>query len=172
MIPKKTNSKKQGFKIPDNYFKNFDENFFERISSEQIIPDSDGFKAPENYFDNFDQILCESLDSYNKPKIINLFSNRKIYYLIGTAAAILIVFISIKNIYANKKFSFNELTFTEIENYIDSGYLDIDSDEIIDIYDESDFNEISFSESIIEEDELFEYLYKNIENYETLEFNL
>lgn len=172
MTPKKTNSNKQGFKTPDNYFKNFDENLFEKISTEQVIPDSDGFKIPENYFNEFDKILFESYTLQNKSKIINLFSYRKIYYLIGTAAAILILFISIKSIHVNESFSFDDLAFSEIENYIDSGYLNLNSDEISAAFNEPEFNEISFSESTIEEEELFNYLNNNIENYNTLPFDL
>ncbi|WP_298311688.1 hypothetical protein [uncultured Aquimarina sp.] len=63
---------KKGFKVPKNYFDNFEEKLFEKISQENenssLLSDtrSSGLNVPDNYFDTFENQLMEKLNSEEK----------------------------------------------------------------------------------------------------------
>ena len=58
---------KSGFKVPENYFDNFDERLFKTIESE-TLPKETGFKVPDGYFDNLEDSLLQKLNTEEKPQ--------------------------------------------------------------------------------------------------------
>ncbi|WP_299438824.1 hypothetical protein [uncultured Aquimarina sp.] len=62
---------KEGFKVPKDYFDNFEEKFFDKIPQEgkdtSLLSDkvTSGLKVPEDYFGTFENQLMEKLNSDN-----------------------------------------------------------------------------------------------------------
>ncbi|MEL6975551.1 MAG: hypothetical protein AAGL29_09180, partial [Bacteroidota bacterium] len=60
-------NKGEDFKLPEDYFANFNARLQERMQAEaeeealSFLPKSDGFKAPEGYFDQLPEQLKQKL---------------------------------------------------------------------------------------------------------------
>ena len=67
------------FRVPNNYFNDFDENLKGKIDLENHKID---FKVPENYFSKVEAIILSQIN-FNKTKTVPIFR-----YLLGAAAAI------------------------------------------------------------------------------------
>ena len=59
------NEPKNGFKSPENYFEDFEDRLFNKLSEDKL-PKESGFKVPEGYFDQLDQSLI--LNAKNSEK--------------------------------------------------------------------------------------------------------
>jgi len=68
------------FRVPNNYFNDFDENLKGKIDLENHKID---FKVPENYFSKVETIIISQIH-FNKTKTVPIFR-----YLLGVAAAIM-----------------------------------------------------------------------------------
>lgn len=106
---------KTGFKVPKDYFKNFEDDLFSELKLKSISPNS-GFKVPENYFKSFDDKILKTLKKDNKTNVITLFPWKKIIYATAIAASLIIMF----NISLNKaeNLNINNIETASIENYI------------------------------------------------------
>jgi hypothetical protein len=151
---------KSGFKVPENYFDNFEKRIFEKIESE-IIPKETGFKVPDGYFDNLEDIVLQKLKAEEKSqKVIHLNSRRTWVYLTAIAACLaIIVSIFIKDESIFKQI--DSLKTATIENYIDEGYLDLESYEVLALLDDEDLTNINFESDTFSEELLENYLLEN-----------
>ena len=152
-----------GFKVPKDYFENFEDNFLDEMKLRDSINDS-GFDVPKDYFESFDDKLFEKIDIENQPqKVIQLSSKKIIYYLSGVAAAVLLLFTFGLNFIDNDK---DDVSVELVQTYFDDS--DMNAYELAELLDDSDFLEEDFSivETDFEEDNLEEYLLENsdIEN--------
>ena len=104
------NIKSTGFKTPDNYFESFDESLFLKLSENELTSkiDSSGFKVPDNYFETFDDKVIKAIEENEATKIISLGNWKKIIYVSGIAASLVLVF---NLLFATE----NELTFSDLE---------------------------------------------------------
>ncbi len=165
-----------GFKIPENYFENFERGFsnsgikksngftvpdqyFEKISDEILakidvtqIPEQTGFTTPNNYFKNLE---IKSINKTSNTKVINLFSNQYKRFISLAIAASFLLFIGVKY-FGNKQetIRFDDLTAYEIENWMDESLIGFNAYEIAEVYEDID---ISNSTTYFE-DEIFDYL--------------
>ena len=81
------NKIKTGFKIPENYFDNFEERVMQQVSFEQNKFET-GFKIPDNYFENFEDGTLTKIEV--KPvKVISLWQRKSVW--ISSVAAIFII---------------------------------------------------------------------------------
>lgn len=151
---------KSGFKVPENYFDNFEKRIFDKIESE-TLPKETGFKAPDGYFDNLEDIILQKLNAVEKPqKVISLNSTRTWIYLTAVAACLaIIVSMLIRNESIVKQM--DSIKTASIENYIDEGYLDLESYEVLALLDDEDFADINFESDIFSEESLENYLLEN-----------
>lgn len=74
-MKKKNTHSDEGFKVPKDYFDNFEEKLFEKISQEEdnsLLSDklTSGLKVPEDYFGSFENQLMEKLNSDNSESSI------------------------------------------------------------------------------------------------------
>ncbi|NND25055.1 MAG: hypothetical protein HKO00_03425 [Flavobacteriaceae bacterium] len=110
--------KDPGFKAPKGYFENLDALILERVNTESIKTQIDvpGFDMPEDYFETFEDRVFEKLNTDNKDvKVISLFSKRKLLYVSGIAAALVLMF----SIFINQdEQSLNDLDYELVEDYI------------------------------------------------------
>lgn len=85
------NNQDAGFKVPENYFSNIEEQIMGSINLKSKITES-GFKTPESYFKNLEQEITQKLSSKNQePKVVTLFSKRTLLAVSGIAASLLLI---------------------------------------------------------------------------------
>lgn len=153
---------KHGFNTPKDYFKNFDDRLFSKLS-EGYIPKKDGFTVPEGYFNLFEETVLNRVKNIKEqPKVIPILSRKTITYAISIAACAVLVF-SIINTNASK-ITLDNLQFTTIESYIEDGNLSFDSYDVALLLNDEDLENLFFDEEIFSEETLEKYLLENIDD--------
>lgn len=161
----KEDNKIQGFKTPDNYFENFEERLFYKMTQENF-PISSGFIVPDNYFGELENRFSGGVaSSRKKGKILPLFQTRH-FAAVAAVAASLIIGISIfKNQDQNN--SLDSLQLATIDNYIDAGNLNLDFYELTSYITDEDISNIDVNRQQLEDAEIEAYLFEN-RNEETI----
>jgi hypothetical protein len=146
--------KSTGFKTPDNYFESLEDCIYSKMLEDKLpsINDSSGFKVPEDYFDTLDYKVLNAIEIEESSKVVSLFNWKKVAYLSGIAASIILVFnLFIKN---SNKLTFDNLETASIENYLlneDLNAYDIAPYLGTDSLDSDDFIENTMNASDIED---------------------
>lgn len=112
------NIKTSGFKAPDSFFESFDELLLNKLKESSPLEglENSGFKVPDHYFESFDEKFSKSLNSEKEIKVITFIPWKKMLYVSGIAASIiLMVSLFNKN---NNKTTFDSLETTLIDKYI------------------------------------------------------
>lgn len=148
------------FKIPANYFNNFEARLFVKFQEEKF-PKSSGFTTPEFYFENLEIDLFEKTTKKDI-KIIKLFSKKSFYYASAIAAS-LIIAISIFKFSSSPK-NIETIELSIIDSYIEEGHLDIDLYDLTNYLQDVDTSELDLEPLLISDDKIKEYLYENMEN--------
>jgi len=159
---------KSGFKIPKNYFEDFEAKMMRAISSEESSleqhKEKSGFTTPENYFDGLeDQVLAKVQRPEPKGKVISLFRKKKFYAAAGLAA-VFIGIISTLLLKPNPENSLDSEQISVLEEYIDEENIDLNFNEISTfIYEEGyvldDLNTSGFSDEAV-----FDYINDYVED--------
>jgi hypothetical protein len=159
----KKGKKHTGFGTPDDYFDQFEDRLFTKMS-EGHIPKETGFKTPEGYFDELDvRLLKEIEQSKDSTKIIPLFTRRTLLYAASIAACAIIIFSLMNN--SETITHIDDIEISSIETFIDEGMLGYDINDVTALLDEEDiFNSI---DDQLNNELLEEYILKNID-YTTL----
>ncbi|RUA09381.1 MAG: hypothetical protein DSY82_05955 [Flavobacteriia bacterium] len=177
-ILKKIKTKGTGFKIPENYLKDFTVDLPEE--KETIIPKETGFKVPENYFNQLDKRLIKEnvstipkntgykvpdgyfkdfevkTASYKENKVIQLFKkNRKNIIGFSIAASILLLFSIFPLFDKDKDLDFNSLSDNDIETWLDLNADQINSFELAELIDD---NDDLYAVEMISEEDISDYL--------------
>lgn len=110
--------KSSGFKAPDGYLESFDELLLNKLKSNNALKEShaSGFKVPEQYFETFDEKLFNVISKNKEVKVISFLSWKKVAYISGIAASILLM-ISLFNKETTKP-TFENLETALIDEYI------------------------------------------------------
>jgi hypothetical protein len=83
---------KSGFKVPDNYFQDFETRMMMKVTSEKREANNP-FKVPEGYFAQAEAEILEKLDQQpQRSKVVPLFSRKNFSYVAGIAAVLAILF--------------------------------------------------------------------------------
>ncbi len=176
--------KETGFVIPENYFDAVEDEISAKIIAEKLmyIKKYSAFEIPKNYFDSVEDIILTKLKAealqndksavisatyfdtiedtvLNKinTKTTGLSINRSIIkYLapVAVAASFLLIIMLNKT---TETLTFDSITTSEIEYWIDNSNVDIDALSIASIYSDIDLENESFSTSL-SEDEVLDYL--------------
>lgn len=158
---------KQGFKVPENYFQNFElkssmtyskekfllpkksgflvpENYFESTELHPLdllkkSSQNNGFKTPENYFENFEAQLP-------KTKIYTNLLRSRMFQLTAIAASLLIL-LGLGNLLSLDKSGDVqvEISMEDLENWLDDNAGVLTSSEIVETYDDLTLNLTSFN---------------------------
>lgn len=110
------NIKSPGFKLPDGYFKSFDQKVLEKLYKKSSSKNLEsGFKIPKNYFTTVENTIINKVTEQDHVKVISIFNKRNIIYITSIAAAVLLLFnLSI----FEKAPSFDNLDVETVENYL------------------------------------------------------
>ena len=146
---------KAGYSIPKNYFDTVERKVFTKMDANEFLKQHH-FDVPKDYFSTIEDNVFKKIqeENTNKPKVINLrFKLTKVFAPIAIAASLLLL-VTLYTNNNNDSFSFNSLTVTDVENWIENDDIYLDSYEIAEVYSdvtfEDDFNE--------DEIELLEYI--------------
>ena len=105
-----------GFKAPVSYFEGVEDSVFARLKADSLkeMSDDHGFDAPVGYFDTIESKVLDKLN-VEETKVISIFSRRKLYYVSGIAAAIVILLAVFLN---RNSTTVDELDYEVVESYI------------------------------------------------------
>ncbi len=160
-------NKKNPFKTPEGYFKDFSDTLRNRLSEEGTgLPKNDGFIVPDIYFEGVHKNILQKLEA-KEPKVIPLHPFKKYYYAAASIAAIaLVVFALNRN--TSEEITFEDLANSDIENYFEYNDLDFSTYEIAELVpvDELEVGDILLNG--LNEDMILNYLDNNTENFEEL----
>ena len=154
---KKTNS----FNTPQNYFEDFEERLFLKIS-EDSIPKESGFKVPDNYFKNMENTILNRIskvESDDKSNVISIFTKKTILYAVSIAACAAIVF-SIFN-FDEPINDLNEIQISVIEEYIEEGNISFDTYDLTSMLSEEE--DLNLENDLFSEEVLEEYLLESMD---------
>lgn len=150
--------KQSGFKVPEDYFGNFEDRMMVELFSEENKLNRKPFKVPENYFEQLESRVFEKFEKTpKKGKVISLFKRRTLSYVAGVAAVLAVLFSSVV-FNQTQQSGFEDLDFTAVENYLLES---IDHDDPKNIPENYDFT--ASANPNIDKEALLEYLNENIE---------
>ncbi|UJH91995.1 hypothetical protein LZ575_05030 [Antarcticibacterium sp. 1MA-6-2] len=160
---------KTGFRIPQNYFEDLEENLMRKISQEDIDVDNlkvaPGFIVPQDYFEKLEErVLKRVTKEQERGKIYSLF-NQQIFYYAAAAAAIIVLLLS-TNLFNNNapQYTIDSVELSALEDYIDNGYMDFTFDEISSYITEEGNPTENFNVSALSDEEVFIYLSQDVED--------
>ena len=147
-----------GFKVPKDYFENFEDGLLSELKLKETAFHS-GFKLPADYFESLDNKILDAVKNDHKTKVINLFSIRKIAYAAAVAASLILIY----NISFNKNESLNinNIETASIENYILTEGLE--TSDIASLFSDEDLSEITSVKNTISSESLENYVLENLD---------
>jgi len=156
------NIKETGFKIPQNYFEEFEDALITELKLKETCADS-GFKVPTNYFNTVEHNILNAVKETTTPKVIKLITWQKLSYVTAVAASLIIMFNIIFN---NRTLDINKIETASIENYILNE--EFDTNDMATLFKDVDISVISLSNNNINSETLENYLLDNLEIEELL----
>ena len=167
---KKNSSKyqsKSGFKVPENYFEEFEINMMHILGEEKDFLRSKkekGFTTPANYFDLVEkEILSKTVEQESPSKVISIFRKEYVFKI----AAIAAVFIGILSIWFSKpepEITIDNVEIAEIENYIDKEIIELNFAEISTLISQDGIVLDNLNTSKVNDDAVLEYLMDNVDD--------
>lgn len=147
-----------GFKVPDNYFGEFEARMMRQVAPLENSVKEQPFKVPEHYFEELEAKVFERLENTpGKGKVIPLFNRRTWSYIAGVAA-VLAVFFSSVVLNGPQELSFEDLDMMAVENYLLES---VDQNDPKNIPENYDFT--ASANPNIDKEALLDYLNDNIE---------
>ncbi|WP_445956429.1 hypothetical protein [Yeosuana sp.] len=150
--------KETGFRVPDNYFKDFEDTLLSELKLKETVGKS-GFKVPADYFESLDESIYSSISEKKQVKVINLFSWKKAIYTTSIAASLILMF----TVLYNKKDSLtlDSIETASIENYILNE--DIESTDMSSLLTNEDLADFDNVEINFNSESLENYVFDNVE---------
>ena len=156
------NIKETGFKVPQNYFEEFEDSLITELKLKETCADS-GFKVPTDYFKTVENDILKTVKETKKPKVIKLRTWQKLSYATAVAASLIIMFSILFN---NSTVDINKIETASIETYILNE--EFDTNEMATLFKDVDLSAISLSNNNINSETLENYLLDNLEIEELL----
>ena len=152
---------KNAFKVPNTYFDSLENNILATLKAKKLYEHSQS-EVPNNYFNTLEDTIVQKLE--HKPKVISFRSRLMKRIIPVSVAASLLLFVSL-NFFNTEKNSFDTIASAEIEAYIDTEFAELSSEDIANVFEETNIDSESFEASVNKE-EIMNYLENTtIENY-------
>ncbi len=145
---------KTNYKIPDNYFNNVEDTIISKLKIEALEKEATN-SIPEGYFETLEDRVLEKIKETSKVKTLKRIS--KYIAPIAIAASFLLVFL-LNN--TPNTITFNDLTTTEIEEFIDNDMLYYDAESIALVFPDVTLEDTNFI-STLSDTEVENYLNEN-----------
>lgn len=108
---------KAGFKVPENYFGDFEVRMMRQVAFEEKQFGDKPFKVPEQYFEQLESRIFEKLEEKPKGKVIPLY-NKRAWSYVASVAAVLLVLLSSIVFTESQEMGFDDLDVLAVENYL------------------------------------------------------
>lgn len=154
--PKKNEST---YKTPQNYFDNIEEITITKLKAE-VLQNTNTSKLPDGYFDTLEDLILTKIKK--EQKVITIKRITKYVAPLAIAASLLLIFVLNT---AKKSVTFDSLATTEIEQFVESGMIDINMENLAAVFTDFEYPVENLTTSITD-DEVLEYL--TIEDLETI----
>ena len=141
-----------GFKTPENYFDIIENEVITKLKA-KVLQNKKADNIPSNYFDTVENNVLGKIKSQRK--IITLKRVAKIVIPVAIAASLLLIFI-LNSI--PKTTSFDSLATSEIEQLIENGFVDIDTETLAIAFSDINFSTDNLG-ATISDNEVLNYLY-------------
>ncbi|MDX1542909.1 MAG: hypothetical protein R3214_03110 [Christiangramia sp.] len=163
-------SENSGFKIPQDYFENFEERMMRRLEEKEAVKlpaMKSGFSVPNGYFETLDEkIIQRTKDA--PPRIISLFKKEYLFYAAAVAAIFILMLGNFFQTESDQPLGWDDIEISAMENYIDEGYemgfFELNTSDYSNLIlkdgkliDDSDFYSVN-------SDAVFDYIDENIED--------
>jgi hypothetical protein len=102
-----------------------------------------GFTTPDGYFDTFSEKVLAQLPK-QEPKVISIFSSKKVWYFAAAAVLILMLSIPLFTKYSNQQ---EEIDSETLENYI-AYQSNISEEEIVNLLEQDDLDKMKLDFNI------------------------
>ena len=154
------------FKVPTNYFDEFENHLFKKIN-EEVLPKNIGFKTPTGYFKKLDIKIKRKNNSKSKEgKLIPIVSKKTFMYAASIAAIVILVFSVLKN--STPVYALEEIEISNIENFINEGNIQLKQYEISILFTDEILNNMTSNQSRLSGNQLENYLLENINDLNAL----
>jgi len=154
------------FKVPTNYFDEFENHLFKKIN-EEVLPKNIGFKTPTGYFNKLDIKIKRKNNSKSKEgKLIPIVSKKTFMYAASIAAIVILVFSVLKN--STPVYTLEEIEISNIENFINEGNIQLKQYEISILFTDEILNNITSIKVRLSGNQLENYLLENINDLNDL----
>ena len=154
------------FKVPTNYFDEFENHLLNKIN-EEVLPKNIGFKTPPGYFNKLDAKIKRKNNSKSKEgKLIPVVSKKKFIYAASLAAIVILVFSVIKD--TTRFYTLEEIEISNIENFINEGNIQLKQHEISILFTDEILNNMTSNQSRLSGNQLENYLLENINDLKDL----
>jgi hypothetical protein len=140
-----------GFDVPEGYFDALEDKLQTRLIQESL-PRESGFGVPEGYFDSLEDTILAKVDLPKEVKVIPL---RTRILRISSIAAVFAIMLTVYFSVPNEEI---EPTSDEIAAWIDENINEIDTEYIVDSFDEETTLDASFFEDSLESNTIENYL--------------
>ena len=102
-----------------------------------------GFTTPDGYFDTFSEKVLAQLPKH-EPKVISIFSSKKVWYFAAAAVLILMLSIPLFTKYSTQQ---EEIDLATLENYI-AYQSNISAEEIVNLLEQDDLDKMKLDFNI------------------------
>ncbi|MEZ4792988.1 MAG: hypothetical protein R2783_05875 [Gelidibacter sp.] len=148
-----------GFKVPKDYFESLEDSVVSKLKAEQLSIEfnSSGFKVPNGYFETVDSKILNAIEGHNATKAIPLFGWKKLTYISGIAASILLMLNLLFE--SSERPVFDDLETASIETYLSQE--DLNPYDIASYLNEDDLTKDTFIDKQLSEEAIEDYLLQN-----------
>ena len=147
--------KESGFDIPKGYFDEVEDQFSIKLR-EASLPEDAGFDVPNGYFEELEDRVLDHIELPKQGKVISL---RTQMLRISSIAAVFVLLFAGYLLFFNG--SDEELTYDEIAIWVDDNISDIETEDIISLYDIDEDLDDTFFDNSIESNNIEQYLDEN-----------
>lgn len=154
-----------GFRVPENYFRDFEARMMANISSidaEENTSTAKAFIVPEGYFESFENRMMDRLEQEApKGKLVPLFSRKTWSYVAGVAA-VLAVLLSSVVFNETREYDIEDLDMLAVENYLLETF-EFTNPEETEMINEAEFSFATSASPNLDREAILEYLQENVE---------
>ncbi|GAK89253.1 hypothetical protein JCM19297_1081 [Nonlabens ulvanivorans] len=153
-------NKDLGFQVPQDFFKNFEENMMTQWNLEDKLGKETGFEVPDGYFESLEEQLLPVVDDKVR-KLPNRSNITTFLYPVLTIAAMLAIVLTLNS--GNKSVDIASVDTSVLEDYlIEESFLYDDATVDILFADNDILDNINLTESV-DTDVLYDYLEEEME---------
>jgi len=165
-------NKNQEFKIPKDYFENFETALHDLMDQESNLAFLDvrkdnnaGFKVPNDYFENLEDQILQEIDSKKKAsKIVTFRAWQKIGVVASIAALFVLVFSIARQSIGTATNTTTPIALSTLENYILNHNMEYSMTDLEDVLDIEELMLADTYSATLETDVIYDYLDENIDN--------